>query len=82
LITVLICQNALSKIHALYEEANRALEYKMPFNKGDLLATIILVVEILEMHFEKNDNFPGFASQLESSYSWTKIKGLKQSVKL
>ena len=60
--TVIISQNALAKILKVYEEANRAIEYKMKFNKQDLLTVCALWVDILDLHFEKNDNFECFAS--------------------
>ncbi|CDW82096.1 UNKNOWN [Stylonychia lemnae] len=82
LVTVIVCQNALSKIHQLYEEQYRAIEYKMDFKKQDLMTIVCLWVELVDMHFDKNDNFPGFSSQLDSSYSWKRIKALKQTVKI
>ena len=46
------------------------------------MTIVCLWVELIDMHFDKNDNFPGFSSQLDSSYSWKRIKALKQSVKI
>eukprot|EP00347_Sterkiella_histriomuscorum_P002617 403367450 len=82
LITAVICQNALSKLHALYEDSNKAIEYRMPFKKHDQLTIVCLWVELMEFHFERNENFPGFSSQLESSYSWKRIKQLKSVVRI
>jgi len=41
------------------------------------MTIVCLWVELIDMHFDKNDNFPGFSSQLDSSYSWKRIKALK-----
>jgi uncharacterized membrane-anchored protein len=61
-VTVIICQNVLSKIANLYEDAFKAKEYGMAFLKHDLLTLCVLWVEITEYYLEKNDNFPGFSA--------------------
>lgn len=43
-------------MHSLYEEANRAYEYQMELGsrKVDVLNIVCLIVEMLEMHFDRN----------------------------
>ncbi len=34
----------------------------MEFKRNDIITIMIIIVETLELHFDKNDNFPGFSS--------------------
>ena len=82
IINVILCQNLLGKILKVFEEYIKAKEFKLPFKRKELLNVLYCICEVLEWQFERNEHFPYFSSQLETSYNWKKIKQLKKGIKI